>query len=59
MAKVTTAVLILRKGDSKAWTTDLDNRLIAWTKEYITWLENAEIAIEEKEATKFVFGPFF
>ena len=55
MAKVTSAILILRKGGSTQWTTDLDNQLIAWTKEYITWLETAEIAIEEALATKYVF----
>ncbi|KAF9473986.1 chondroitin AC/alginate lyase [Pholiota conissans] len=51
MAKVTSAILILRKGGSTQWTSDLDNQLIAWTKEYITWLETAEIAIEEALAT--------
>ncbi|PPQ86141.1 hypothetical protein CVT25_003091 [Psilocybe cyanescens] len=50
MSKVASAVLILRKGKSAAWTADIDNRFIEWSKEYITWLENAELAIEEKES---------
>lgn len=53
MAKVTTGILVLRKGKSTLWTTDLDNQMIAWTQEYITWLETAEIAIEERDATKY------
>ena len=53
MAKVTTGILVLRKGKSTLWTTDLDNQMIAWTREYITWLETAEIAIEERDSTKY------
>ena len=53
MAKVTTGILVLRKGKSTLWTTDLDNQMIAWTQEYITWLETAEIAIEERDSTKY------
>ena len=52
MAKVTTGILVLRKGKSTLWTTDLDNQMISWAKEYITWLETAKIAIEERDATK-------
>jgi hypothetical protein len=53
MAKVTTGILVLRKGKSTLWTTDLDNQMIAWATEYITWLETAESAIEERDATKY------
>ena len=52
MAKVTTGILVLRKGKSTLWTTELDNQMISWAKEYITWLETAKIAIEERDATK-------
>lgn len=52
MAKVASAILILRKGKSTQWTGDLDNQFIAWSNEYIKWLETAEIAIEEKDAAK-------
>lgn len=52
MAKVTTAVLVLRKGKSTLWTSDLDSQLISWTNEYITWLETAKIAVEESIAPK-------
>ena len=52
MAKVTSAILLLRKGGSTAWTKDLDERMIAWTKEYIKWMETAEIAIDEANAAK-------
>lgn len=58
MAKVTTAVLILRKGKSAQWTDDLDSRLISWTNEYINWLETATIAVEESIAPKRVISSF-
>ncbi|KAF4613020.1 hypothetical protein D9613_010913 [Agrocybe pediades] len=50
-AKVASAILILRKGGSTEWTKDLDDQMVAWSKEYINWLETAKIAIEEREAT--------
>ena len=52
MAKVTSAILILRKGNSTLWTSALDTQLISWTNEYITWLETAKIAVEESIAPK-------
>ncbi|KAG6915941.1 hypothetical protein DXG01_009207 [Tephrocybe rancida] len=51
MAKVLTAIEILRKTKCTDWTADLDNKMIAWTKEYIGWLESAPISLEEKAAT--------
>jgi len=57
MAKVTTGILVLRKGKSALWTTDLDNQMIDWTREYVTWLETAEIAIEERDSTKYALFP--
>ncbi|KDR80834.1 hypothetical protein GALMADRAFT_135935 [Galerina marginata CBS 339.88] len=50
VAKITTAILILRKGGSSAWTADLDKQMIAWTKEYTTWLESPT-GIDESKAT--------
>lgn len=52
MSKVASAVLLLRKGKSTAWTADIDNQFIEWSRKYITWLENAELAIKEKESKK-------
>ena len=53
MAKVTFAILLLRKkGGSKAWTKDLDDRMISWSNDYMEWIENADIAIEEANAEK-------
>jgi hypothetical protein len=54
MAKVTTGILVLRKGNSTLWTTELDNQMIAWAGEYTNWLETAEIAIAERDATKYL-----
>lgn len=48
MTKVVNGILILRKSNSSAWTTDLDNSMNAWVKEYTGWLETAPIAIEEE-----------
>ncbi|KAJ3574879.1 hypothetical protein NP233_g1459 [Leucocoprinus birnbaumii] len=50
MVKIVSGILILRKGKSPAWTTDLDNNMNAWVTQYISWLETAKIAIEEAEA---------
>ncbi|KAF9001208.1 chondroitin AC/alginate lyase [Cyathus striatus] len=51
MTKVVSAVLILRRSRHPGWTSDIDSQLIAWTQEYITWLETASIALEEGAAT--------
>jgi hypothetical protein len=50
MAKVTTGILVLRKGKSTLWTTELDNQMVSWAREYTSWLETAEIALEERNA---------
>ncbi|KAF8802054.1 chondroitin AC/alginate lyase [Phlegmacium glaucopus] len=50
MAKVTSAILLLRQGKSTAWTKDLDDKMISWSNEYITWMETADIAIMEAAA---------
>lgn len=52
MAKVTSAILLLRKGGSTVWTTDLDDQMISWSNDYIKWLETAHIAEEEAIAAK-------
>ena len=52
MAKVTSAILLLRKGGSTAWTKDLDDKMISWSNDYIKWMETADIAIEEANAAK-------
>lgn len=51
MVKVVSGILILRKSNSTAWTTDLDNSMNSWVKEYVSWLETKDIAIEEALAT--------
>ncbi|KIJ51844.1 hypothetical protein M422DRAFT_776428 [Sphaerobolus stellatus SS14] len=50
-AKIASGILILRKGGSSDWTTDLDNQFKAWCSEYITWLEAASIALQEAVST--------
>jgi hypothetical protein len=52
MSKITSAILLLRKGKSTAWTKDLDDKMISWSNEYIQWLETSEIAIKEADAAK-------
>lgn len=51
-SKVASAILMLRKGGSKAWTPELDAEMIAWSTKQINWLETAKIAIEERDALK-------
>jgi hypothetical protein len=52
MAKLVSGVLMLRNGTASAWTSELDSRLKAWVKEYIGWLTTANLALQEKAATK-------
>ncbi|TFK32391.1 alginate lyase-domain-containing protein [Crucibulum laeve] len=47
LTKITSAILMLRNGKSEDWDAATDAQMIAWAKEYITWLETAEIAVEE------------
>ncbi|THH31815.1 hypothetical protein EUX98_g2369 [Antrodiella citrinella] len=51
LTKVVNGVLILRDKKAPAWTADLDGKMIAWAKEYITWLQTASIAQEEEAST--------
>lgn len=59
MAKIVSGIIILRKGQCPDWTTELDNQMNAWTRDYIGWLEYTPIALEEGEAPKFVIAAFF
>ena len=52
MAKIASAILILRKGESPDWTPELDERMIAWSSEYINWLETSDLALAEGAAAK-------
>ena len=54
MTKVASAILILREGNATDWTPDLDNQMVSWVQEYIQWLETANQAIQESDATKCV-----
>ena len=51
IAKVATGVLILRRGNSTAWSP-VDNDFNEWCKKYLEWLENTDIAIEESFSDK-------
>jgi len=50
-ALITTGILIFRKKGCTDWTSDVDSQMIAWTKQYIQWLETALISTEERDAT--------
>ena len=54
MAKIASGVLVLRQGQAPGWTTDIDNGFHAWIQQYIPWLTTAELAIQEREAAKYV-----
>jgi hypothetical protein len=54
ITKVVNAILILRKGGSTDWTTDLDAAMISWSREYINWLETAPLALGEGNSAKYV-----
>lgn len=52
MAKVANGILILRDKKAAEWTSDIDSKMVSWSKTYITWLQTASIAVEEAAATK-------
>lgn len=52
MTKIVNGILILRKTNSSAWPSDMDNGMNNWVTQYITWLETAKIALEEQSSTK-------
>ena len=54
MTKIANAILILRKGGNSDWTPESDAAMIAWSREYITWLETAELALGEGNSAKYV-----
>lgn len=58
MAKIVSGLLILRKGKSPDWSSDLDAQMSAWVNPYINWLETAPIALEEGASTKSVTNCF-
>lgn len=56
MAKLTSAILILRNGKSPDWTDQLNSQMNNWTTHYIGWLTTSPIAYLEWTATKCVIG---
>jgi hypothetical protein len=52
MAKITSAILILRNGKSPDWTCELDDQMMDWTTNYIDWIMSSPIAYEEWTADK-------
>jgi len=51
MAKITSAILILRKGSSPDWTDQLNSQMVNWTTSYIGWVTSSPIAYGEWTAT--------
>ncbi|KAF7982785.1 hypothetical protein HWV62_25691 [Athelia sp. TMB] len=58
MAKIASAILILREGKSTSWTSALDSKMISWTKTYITWVTTNSVAHQEQIASN-NHGTFF
>ena len=54
MTKVVNGILILRGLKATPWTPALDEQMVGWSKEYISWLQTAPIALEEAAAAKLV-----
>lgn len=52
MTKIASAVMVLRQMSAPQWTTERDNGLNDWARQYITWLQTAELALEERAAPK-------
>ncbi|KAF7978761.1 hypothetical protein HWV62_25685 [Athelia sp. TMB] len=51
MAKISSAILILRQGKSAAWTSSLDTQFNNWTSYYMDWMQTSPIAYKESIAT--------
>jgi len=51
MTKVANAILIMRKAEAPFWTEEMDAQMIAWTHDYIGWLEASELALAEAATT--------
>ncbi|CAE6445363.1 unnamed protein product [Rhizoctonia solani] len=48
MTKLTSGILVMRKGGAPEWTKELDDGLVAWVKEYLGWLGSSALALGEK-----------
>jgi len=51
MAKISSAILILRNGNSSDWTDALNSQMMNWTTSYIGWMTSSPIAYQEWTAT--------
>ncbi|KAF7972128.1 hypothetical protein HWV62_18852 [Athelia sp. TMB] len=51
MAIISSAILILREGNSTDWTSTLDGQMNTWLTQYITWLQTNPLALAEGAAT--------
>ncbi|KAH8824495.1 chondroitin AC/alginate lyase [Flagelloscypha sp. PMI_526] len=60
VCKMLSGILILRKGNSTAWTSEIDTQMRNWTTSYIGWLTTADLAMQERHGTNnhgsFYFG---
>ncbi|KAL1412219.1 hypothetical protein Q8F55_003230 [Vanrija albida] len=50
MAKIASAVILLREGNAEGWNSTFDGQLQDWVKEYVSWITTEKIALEEKDA---------
>ncbi|KAF8309087.1 chondroitin AC/alginate lyase [Clavulina sp. PMI_390] len=49
LAKIASAVLTLRQGNVAEWTQATDNGFKAWLTEYLPWLRNNTLGVQERE----------
>jgi hypothetical protein len=52
MARISVSVMILRKGNSPDWTTNLDTQMTNWTTSYLNWLQTNSLGIDELASAK-------
>lgn len=52
MTKIASSVMILRSMKAPQWTVERDNGLNDWARQYINWLQTAELALRERAAAK-------
>ena len=52
MAKITSAVLMLKLGNSPDWTSEIDSGMKSWLSDYIGWMTNNTLALQERATDK-------
>jgi len=59
MAKIASAIMILREGNNTYWTETLNTQMMNWTTNYLEWMTTSPIAYQEWVFPKYFFPRHF